>query len=361
MSIWLRDALLLICRTNPTERLTWPGPGLARVKGLDMLTRMRLLKGATALLYIGPLVAGLCGFGWSMVAPFAGIFVVWLMVLRPEQWPASPAEWLTGQAWLAALAQVLSQVALVAALFGVGRGLGGLAGIGTMAVNPILPLSISFIAIPLCRMLWDSHEAASQGYYLDEEAESAYAESSAGDAARAIIPLLNLPDAAADADVSGAVAEALSINHPGLRLDALCAALAKPDRSHAALRRALVLWATEPEIVAPGHVPEGMARAFDIANGHPDVLRLYIPRAVALLTAFPNRAEDFPDPQSLRDAADADLDPGQDLPAHLRADLRDGLLALARSIDAARGTGTVTALRSVGDTVRPAKVSAGRA
>ena len=87
-----------------------------------MLTRMRLVKGATALLYIGPLIAGLCGLGWDMVAPFAAIFVVWLMVLRPEQWPTTPGEWLTGQAWLAALAQVLSQVLLVGVLLGIGRG-----------------------------------------------------------------------------------------------------------------------------------------------------------------------------------------------------------------------------------------------
>ena len=323
-----------------------------------MLTRMRLVKGATALLYIGPLIAGLCGFGWSMLAPFTAIFVVWLMVLRPEQWPASPEEWLSGQAWLAAVAQVLSQIVLVAVLFGIGRGLGGLADIGAVSVNPILPLSVSFIAIPLCRMLWDSHEAASLGYFLDDEAESAYGESAAGDAARAIIPLLNLPDSAPDAQVGTAVADALAVVTADLRLDALCAALAKPDRSHAALRRALVLWTTEPEIVAPGLVPEGMAKAFSIANGNPDVLRLYVPRAVALLAAFPNRAQDFPHPQSLRDAADADLDPAQDLPAHLQADLRDGLHALARSIETALSSGTAPASRPAADAVRAGQVSA---
>ncbi|MFM7336332.1 MAG: hypothetical protein ACKO1H_18325, partial [Tabrizicola sp.] len=95
------------------------------------------------------------------------------------------------------------------------------------------------------------------------------------------------------------------------------------------------------------------------ANGNPDILRLYVPRAVALLAAFPNRAQDFPHPQSLRDAAEAELDPGQDLPSHLLADLRDGLLALARSIESARATGSVTTLRAAADPVRPAKVSAG--
>lgn len=298
-----------------------------------MLTRMRLVKGATALLYVGPLIAGLCGFGWSMAAPFTGIFVVWLMVLRPEQWPTTPEEWLTAPAWLAALAQVLSQVVLVAILFGVGRGLGGLADIGAVNVNPMLPLSLSFVSIPLCRMLWDADEAASQGYYLDEEAEFAYADNAAGQAATAIVPLLNLPDTAPDAEVARAVAAALDVPAAELRLNALRAALALPNRSHAALRQALVVWATEPEIVAPALVSGSMASAFSIAGGNFDLLRLYVPRAMALIAAFPNRAADFPHPSVLIEAADSA--PESDLPAHLQADLRDGLRALARSVEAA--------------------------
>ena len=302
-----------------------------------MLTRMRLVKGATALLYIGPLIAGLCGFGWDMVASFTAIFVVWLMALRPEQWPASPAEWLTGSAWLAALAQVLSQVLLVSILFGIGRGLGGLANIGLLTVNPILPLAVSFLSIPLCRMLWDSHEAASQGYFLDDEAEAAHADNVTGQAVTAIIPLLNLPDTAPDAQVTSAVAVALDVPAAELRLNAVTAALAHTDRSHAALRRALVLWATEPEIVALGQVTGSMASALSIANGNFDLLRLYVPRAMALIAAFPNRADDFPDPARLRAAAAAEADPESDMPTHLQADLRDGLQALARSVETALG------------------------
>lgn len=303
-----------------------------------MLTRMRLVKGATVLLYIGPLIAGLCGFGWDMVAPFTGIFTVWLMVLRPEQWPSAPAEWLTGRAWLAALSQLLSQVLLVGVLFGIGRGLGGIADIGTVAVNPMLPLSLSFVSIPLCRMLWDAEEAASQGFFLDDEAEAAYSGGAAAQAARAVVPLLNLPDSGPDAQVAQAVAEALDVPAAELRLNALTAALAKPDRSHAALRRALVLWATEPEIVAPGQITGSMASAFAIAGGNLDLLRLYVPRAMALISAFPNRAADFPDPAKLIAAAEAEAPPDSDLPAHLETDLRDGLRALARSVQAALGS-----------------------
>jgi hypothetical protein len=78
-----------------------------------------------------------------------------------------------------------------------------------------------------------------------------------------------------------------------------------------------------------------MARGFAFADGNPDLLRLYVPRAVALITAFPDRVADFPSPQDLRAAAEGGFaaDGVSDLPAHLRADLCDGLVALARLIE----------------------------
>jgi hypothetical protein len=307
-----------------------------------MLTRMRLLRGATALLYIGPLLAGLCGFGWGMVAAFVAIFVVWLMVLRPEQWPATPDEWLTGQAWLAALSQVLSQVLLVAVLFGIGRGFGGIAGFLPM-VSPYVPLTLSFLAIPLCRMLWDAREAADQGYFLDDEAAEAHAPRALVEAGTAIVPLLNLPDNAKDADVSNAVVQSLDVSNPEVRLRALAAGLDRPARSPPALRRGLLLWISEPEVVAPGHVPNAMALALAFAGKDPDLLRMYAPRALALIAAFPDRAADFPAPEELRDAAALAAGPAaaSDLPRHLLDDLRDGLNALAKAVEKALDTGPV--------------------
>lgn len=301
-----------------------------------MLTRIRLLKAATALLYVGPLFAGISGLGWGMVAPFVGIFVVWLMVLRPEQWPATPQEWLTLPAWGAALAQVLSQILLVTVLLATGRGIGALAGF-LPSVNPILPLALSFLAIPLCRILWDAREAANQGVFLDEEAEIAQAPRAAAEAAAAVVPLLNLPDEAPDAEVMSKTANALSGLAADLRIAALAAALSRPDHSHAALRRALVLWCSEPEVVAPARVTRVMARGFAFSDGNPDLLRLYVPRAIALIAAFPDRAGDFPTPAELRAAAEGGFagDGESDLPAHLRADICDGLEALARTLERA--------------------------
>lgn len=301
-----------------------------------MVTRLRLLKGATALLYIGPLFAGISGFGWGIVAPFLAIFLVWLMILRPEQWPAAPREWLTASALGALLTQVLSQVLLISILLAIGRGLGAIAGYVPI-VNPLFPLAVSFMAIPLCRILWDAEEAADAGLFLDEEAEDAHASRAAAAAATAIVPLLNLPDTATDAEVTEAVARVMGKPGADRRLSALAAALAAPDRSHAALRRALVIWASEPEIVAPGRVRGAMAHAFAIANGNPDLLRLYLPRAIALIGAFPDRAEGFPTPEDLRNTVVGEpaADSLSQLPAHVLADMQDGLQALASAIERA--------------------------
>jgi hypothetical protein len=300
-----------------------------------MPIRLRLLKGATALLYIGPMFAGISGMGFGVLAPFVAIFVVWLLVLRPEQWPATPDEWLTLGALGAVVTQVLSQILLVCVLLGIGRGIGAVAGFLPL-INPLFPLSVSFLAIPLCRVLWDARAAADQGVFLDDEAAIAEAPRALAEAGSAIVPLLNLPDDAPDADVNAAVSRALSVPGASLRLDALVAGLARPSRSHAALRRALVLWSSEPEIVAAGWVQSGMANAFAITGGNGDILRLYVPRALALIAAFPDRVADFPSAAQLRRTAmDAGSDPASDLPAHLRADLRDGLMALARAVEQA--------------------------
>jgi hypothetical protein len=310
-----------------------------------MPVRLRLLKGATALLYFGPLLAGLSGFGWDYVPFFVAIFVLWLIILRPEQWPGSVAEWRAVQAWGASLTIVLSQVLLVAVLFGLGRGIGGIAGFLTV-LNPLLPLAISFVAIPLCRSLWDARRAADEGIYLDDEAEQAQVPRAAADAAAAVVPLLNLPDDAPEPGVSALVGDTLFSAGAALRLNALTATLKRPDRSHAALRRALVVWASEPEIVAHGSVPDAMSNAFSITDGNPDLLRVLVPRAMALIGAFPDRASGFPAPALIRQMAADGLTGGpmNDLPAHLRDDLRDGLIALARAIEA-----TLTDLRPAAD------------
>lgn len=302
-----------------------------------MNLRIRAVKGLAVLLYVGPIFAGIGGLGFGMIAPFVAIFLMWLIVLRPEQWPATPKEWLTPAAFGAVLAQVLSQTLLVCVLLAIGRGLGALAEVPP-TIGPFFPLAISYVAIPLCRSLWDPSEAALSGVFLDFEAAAAHAPRVAAQAATAVVPLLNLPDDMADDVTAEAVQGVMAPDGAHLRLKALTAALSRPDRSHAALRRALVHWVTEPEIVASGQIPSSMEMAFEIAGRNADLLRLYLPRALALIAAFPDRAPDFPDSGQLVGLAETGFagDPELDLPADLKADLRDGLLALAAAIRKAK-------------------------
>lgn len=298
--------------------------------------RLRAVKSLAVLLYVGPLFAGIGGLGPSVIAPFVVIFLIWLIVLRPEQWPATAKEWVTPAAWGAVLTQVLSQTLLVAVLLAIGRGLGAMAEVPPV-VGPFFPLAISFVAIPLCRSVWDANAAALSGVFLDAEAQAAHAPRAAAQAAAAVVPLLNLPDDMVDSLTADAVETVMSPDGAHLRLKALAAALHRPNRSHAALRRALVIWATEPEVVAAGTVSGAMASAFEIAGNNADLLRLYLPRALALIAAFPDRVADFPSSEQIHRLAEGGFSggPDQDLPSDLRSDLREGLLALASAISRA--------------------------
>ncbi len=119
-----------------------------------MENRRRLLMAANALLYVGPLLAGLGGFGWLLVPVFTAIFVLWLVILQPYEFPISRAEWMSSDAWVAVLARAAVQVLFVAVLFGIGRGIGGILG-ALPGFSASLPLAISFLSIPLARMIWD--------------------------------------------------------------------------------------------------------------------------------------------------------------------------------------------------------------
>ena len=172
-----------------------------------MQNRLRMLMGATALLYVGPLMAGLGGFGWAVVPVFAAIFLLWLFILRPHQWPRILSDWARPEALISVLTQGLVQFLLVAVLFGVGRGIGGV--LATLPPFPvILPISISFLSIPLARMIWDPWKHRDIDRFLDDaiarvDAHPGVPDTAGLDLARRLIaPLADLPDDSSDADVA---------------------------------------------------------------------------------------------------------------------------------------------------------------
>jgi hypothetical protein len=116
-----------------------------------MTTRSRILKGLNALLYIGPLLAGLAGQGWNMVPLFSMIFLLWLAVIQPGDWPHGRDEWRQRDRQLSVVTQSLVHILLVVVLFAIGRGLGGILGVLPL-FNPMLPVALSFLSVPVARL-----------------------------------------------------------------------------------------------------------------------------------------------------------------------------------------------------------------
>lgn len=132
-----------------------------------MRNRIRLLMGATALLYLGPLLAGLGGQSFSAAPVFMLVFLLWSIVMRPAAFPREAAAWGQPRVWIGVLAQVAVQALLVLVLFGVGRGIGGVAGLLPI-LHPALPVALSALSIPLSRLVWDPVKGAKLDDFLDE-------------------------------------------------------------------------------------------------------------------------------------------------------------------------------------------------
>lgn len=269
-----------------------------------MAIRARLLRAATALLYFGPLLAGLSGYGWAMLPPFVSIFVFWLTLLRPHQWPQANRDWLDPQMLLSMLTQVLTQILLVAVLFGIGRGIGGVAGHLPM-FHPFLPLAVSFLAVPLSRLVWDGRKALASGLTLDQVMNPPQAR--ADDQVRR---LLALADDAPLTEIGPVLEEVLDAADAGDRLSCLADVLEAAPGRHGSLREALAIWATEPGLFSSNTAPTAMRAAFRAAGSDPAPLRLLLPRAAALARTIPDRLPQFPDRAALEALAEGGL-PGE--------------------------------------------------
>lgn len=247
-----------------------------------MQNRLRMLMAVTALLYIGPLVAGLGGFGWAVVPLFAAIFLLWLFILRPHQWPQTLSEWAQPQPLVALLTQALVQLLLVAVLFGVGRGIGGV--MGTVPVfSVVLPLSISFLSIPLARMVWDPWQANQVDRFLDDaiarvQATAADTDANPGlDLARRLVaPLADLPDDTPETDVARHLIALSTQAHAADIRKALFEGVRDEVASRSQII-ALILHNTDAALVA------------DVPGDGPTMTLALVPKDTGLLALFARR------------------------------------------------------------------------
>ena len=121
-----------------------------------MPDRLRLFRVSTALLYVGPLLAGLMGQGWAMVLAFVVVFLLWSVIVRAHLWPMTLADLGRSEAAVALASLVATQAVLVIVCFAVGRGIGGVLALKP-ALPAVLPLALSVLSVPLSRLLSGPH------------------------------------------------------------------------------------------------------------------------------------------------------------------------------------------------------------
>ena len=291
-----------------------------------MFIRLKLLQVATVALYMGPLLAGMAGFGWAMLPPFVTLFVAWLIVLRPHQWPQTNAEWIQTRSLIVALTQVLTQILLVAVLFGIGRGIGGVAG-ALPLFTPILPLALSFTALPLARTVWNAEQAMASGVTIDEvlypHSRPVHPVALTATVEEEVASLLALDDDCSLTQAGPALEDALDDGGAWAVLAELTTALAMAPGKHDALREAMIVWATDPDIFASNAAPESMRSAFLAAGQDLRLLQVLLPRAAALARIMPDMRSQFPDRARIEALA------ALPLPGQLAADCAILLAALA--------------------------------
>lgn len=283
-----------------------------------------LLQVVALLLYIGPLVAGLADFGWSVVPAFVLVFVLWQVIMRPADWPLRAAQWAEPGVPTGVFTRVALIVILVAVCLGLGRGIGGAVGF-VSGVPLYVPLAASFLAIPLARLVRDPAAGALRDPRV--AAEPTVLARPAEDAAalrEAIRPLLDLPAATPDATAQAAVARLGDSPMSRALLRTLREALSVQDTA-AAARRGLILWSTEPAVADRFEGGDTLSGAWSAAKGWPDLQRLFAERGLALVRAEPALAADFPPAGEVQAAATALRNP----------DGATALVALAEALAAA--------------------------
>lgn len=293
-----------------------------------MEMRARLLKGATALLYFGPLMAGLGGYGWLMVPSFVAIFVLWQMIVRPHNWPTSLSDLSKGDLWVGIAAQIAVQALLVVICFGIGRGIGGAIGVVTM-YSHMLPLSVSFLSIPLSRLLWNPWQGDTFDAAVEDEAPVTIDPGNHGDrlalADRLLQPLQDMNGRLSEADALRHLqAMASHVDHTSLR-DTMIARVVAGDASEA-VRTALVVQTTDP-VLMDLLDEDSLTRVLHVLPEDASLVSLFAARVATAVSADHDLVACLPTDTAL--TATAKRIGGE------VADVLLGLSALRRPLDAA--------------------------
>jgi hypothetical protein len=268
-----------------------------------METRLRLLMGATALLYIGPLLAGLAGHGWLMVPVFTMIFVLWLFIMRPADWPRDHAAWEKSDTWVRAAAQSAVQALLVAFSMAVGSGMAGIAGVA-LPLPVMVPVVISFMAIPISRLIWDPTDETRFGGLVNEALGKIGVPVGLSDEAEIELadeltaPLSKLPDSTKPAVVENHLKAMAGHVSAKALLKSLTSQIKAPDVP-VATKVAFILRVTDPALVLKDQPVPAPAQAFALAKGDTALMELFLQRSLPVMRQHKTLWSSFPQAEDI--------------------------------------------------------------
>lgn len=247
-----------------------------------MTNRLRLLQLANGLMYFGPLLAGLGGFGWRVVPAFTLIFMLWLVVMRPGDWPQTADDWHKPGAVPGAAARLAVQLLLVVVLFGLGRGIGGVMGV-TPVMPTMLPVGLSFLAIPFARLIWNPRRTPRHSGQPSADMSATLAGNADRDIARRMTqPLADLSPEVGTDQIAAHLAALSPYLSPALLFQALAERVQASD-APVHLRRALILQATDGRVAEACHGQAAPVKALQAAQGDDALLALFAERCACLL------------------------------------------------------------------------------
>lgn len=261
-----------------------------------MQNRLRLLQGATALLYFGPLLAGLGGFGWAVVPVFAAIFMLWLVIIRPQDFPRKLQEWMRVEGLVAFAARAAVQLLLVLVCFGIGRGIGGV--LDSLPAFPLmLPIAVSFLAIPLARLIWNPWQADTMDELLDNalgQIEASPTQHGSRDYAEAVLmPLNGLPDDVSADELGSHLSAIRALVDDQVVFDVLLDRVMGNEASVAG-RRALMVMGSDGEAIERMTGANIAARAMEALAPDGELLEQMAERLVHALRQDPDIWRDCP-------------------------------------------------------------------
>ncbi len=278
-----------------------------------MPNRLRLLQATTALLYLGPLLAGLMGQGWPAIALFSAIFVVWSVILRPHLWPATVSDLTRTDAIVPLAALIVTQVLLVVLCFAFGRGMGGVMGL-RLALPASLPAVISFLSVPLSRLVWNPqtdqtlmgfdpllHKPGhpeprlSDPQHTPDVSERQLSE-------RLLAEVMALPDDIGEADLQAHIT-AISTHIDAMQIRHTLQDAAENHQITRAGIKALIVHATDPDVAGLLSGSAYPSRAFTLAGDDDDLMILFATRCARVVEDDPLLASDCPDSTALASAA----------------------------------------------------------